>query len=206
MATTTTTTTTTPVTTSSTTPSVQLTGNYSLLGLRSETSTNTSVTTSKVTGIYTDTILQVTLTGNSTGTVSNSGATITQTCVSFNVAIYNSQTNQQIGGTQTAYVNTNGGSTCADTATGTNYSPDGQAHPMVDFSAELGSGIQAPINVVISDAYSDACGPNLGTGNMQTLEGYYGYEPIYENVSCWRQLYNTWTVTGGYTITTNSLQ
>ena len=63
---------------------------------------------------------------------------------------------------------------------------------------------------MISDAYSDTCGPNLGTGNMQTLEGYeytyYGYEPEYENVSCWRQLYYTYTINGGYTITTNSLQ
>ncbi len=178
------------------------TGDYSIAGVRSLQGDQTSANKTKTPSIYTDSLLSVTLTANSQGSVADSGYSITSACISFDVAVYNSETNKQIGSTKRVYV-----STGVNGTTGCSGSSDGQAHPTANFSSALTSGSRNSVYIVISNAYSDTCGPLMGYGKqMQCVSYYYNYCQAYMPTSCYKQLYYSWTVTGTYSIKTNSVQ
>jgi hypothetical protein len=156
-------------------------------GTRGYTGTPGSAHKFRVSGISTDNRLSVDLRGSSLGkirylnsTTSYTGATLYSNCMQFDIAIYETGTDNQIGDTLTISANTY-------STDGTGSCGSGSASPTVDFGSYLAQG-HGKVDIEINNAASDTCGPSSYCNWISELT----------------QLYQTYVVFGSLTIHTNT--
>ena len=158
-----------------------ITGNFTLLGQRGGRGTPPQFQSGN---FNTDTILSIAFGGNKVGTVTDTGYQFNSSCLSVNVALYDSATHLQIGTNQTAtfpVINPNG---CVGRPTNTS----------VSFSNYLYAGNTHGYYFVISNVNTDSC------------FGKAGYSSLYDSTNCFQVGYFTWQFTANYSISVNHAQ